>query len=873
LQVNGIISANGGNGSGPGGGGGSGGTISLTANAITGTGSITANGGNGATYGGGGGGGCIYLDSLQEFRPVITNNFIGTISAYGGGGANYGGAGTLYYLTNNPLIGINKSAMLYLDNSNNVGTNTILTSAANGANVVIQNGAIGAISLSSWAPATVMVLSNSELTSLVGQTTVTGTSMSIAAGGVFSVDGGGYPAQTGTGAGSTIGGISGGGGHGGYGGGATSISGNAYDSIQAPISQGSGGANSSSGTGGAGGGALSLNFSQNFTVNGRLSANGRAGGLNAGGGAGGSIYAVQGFGIGAAVTGTGIISANGGLGQDSGGGGAGGRIALIISPLFTGQLSASGGAGGYPGGAGTVFNRASGRQTLTINNDGVAGANTPLSTALGLPSGLFELDISGGASVVPLTPLPLLSNLNISATSALTMPTAQSNLLVAVMGNAAIAGDIDVDYLGYSQMNGPGVGNSQDNEGSGGGYGGVGGASDSGAAGGKTYGSAAAPIDFGSGGGNGADTTTGGSAGGGALHLAVSGTLTVNGNVSANGDSGLQDDSGGGSGGSVWITAGTLAGAGTISAYGGDGVFYGGGGGGGGRIAIYAPINQFIGTTNVIGGAGAVPGQSGTVSLSSTFNGLLVISQSPTGLVNSTVSSLNLAFSDMLNVGTVSAADFTLTTPTGPQSNLAVTVTSPYSLQLSFPTQTLAGTYTVQVAPPLADIFGQSAAPYSGTFTVASPTISGTITGTNGAGMAGVSVQPAGLGAVTTDTNGNYSVIVPFGWTGTVTPSLASYAFSPASTSYTSINASQTNQNYLAFQNLSLALSASISANRWTLNWNGIPNVTYQVLYATDLMTWQPLGSPIPGSSGLMEYSMPVSSSPQEFFKIQAVAP
>jgi hypothetical protein len=873
LQINGMISANGGNGSGIGGGGGSGGAIYLTANSIIGTGSITANGGNGAPYGGGGGGGCIALAGTAELR---TNLFLGAISAYGGGGVNYGGAGTLYYSTN--VSAGNQPAELYLDNDGNVGTDTTLN--VNGPIVVIQNGAIGAIQSGDWTPDAVLVLSNSELTSLIGQATVQAatvqaSSITIATGGVFSVDGGGYAAQTGPGAGSVIGGISGGGGHGGFGGGnsnSASTNGTAYDSIQAPKAVGSGGANSSAGSGGAGGGALNL-ILNTLVVNGRLSANGRAGGIDAGGGSGGSIdIGSSGFAP-LSVTGNGIISANGGASSGSGGGGAGGRIAVPTSPLFTGQLSAGGGAGGLPGGAGTVFSSSVSNQTLLINNGGLTGANTPLSSSLGLPSSPFELDISGGASVVPLTPLPLLSNLNVSASSTLTMPIAQSALSIGVIGNAAIAGDLDVDSLGYSQTNGPGAGVALNGEGSGGGYGGAGGASENGAPGGKTYGSAAGPTDFGSGGGNGADTTTGGSEGGGALRLSVTGSLTVNGNISANGDSGLQDDSGGGSGGSVWITVGTLSGAGTISAFGGDGVLYGGGGGGGGRIAVYAQTNQFTGTTNVSGGLGIVSGQPGTVSMFAGFNGLQILSQSPTGTVLNAVSSVNLIFSDILNASSVFASEFTLVTPTGPLStdNLYVAIEGPNSVQLSFPTQGAGGTYTVQVAPTVSDMFGQSLTqPYTGTFTISAPVISGTVTGTNGAGVAGVSIQATSLATVITDTNGNYSLSVPYGWTGTVTPSFGSYIFSPPSMSYASVAASVTNQNFSAFQFVSPALTASQSAGRWTLNWNGIPGVTYQVLFSTNLMTWQPLGSPIPGSSGSMEYSMPAGSNSQEFFQIQA---
>jgi hypothetical protein len=863
LQVNGIISANGANGSGIGGGGGSGGAINLTAGTITGTGSITANGGNGTPNGGGGGGGCISLYSIEEFR---TNYFLGSVSAYGGGGANYGGAGTLYFRTNNSS---GLTPVLYLDNGNNVGTNTTLTVSQ--VNVIIQKGAIGAIPTSTWIPDSVLVLSNSELTSLVGQTTVRATSLTISTGAVFSVDGVGYEAPSGFGAGSVNGGVSGGGGHGGYGGAQVGANGEAYDSIQTPVLPGGGGANSSSGIGGEGGGALTLDVVQNLIVNGRISANGRPGGSGAGGGAGGSIYIAQGLN---GMSGNGIISANGGAGSGSGGGGAGGRISLVVTGLFTGQSLAVGGTGGSPGGAGTVFTSAAGGKTLLINNGGVAGAETPLSSAYAMPSTPFELDISGGASVVPLTPLPLLSNLNVSATSTLTMPVAQSSFLISVISNAMIAGDLDVDTLGYSQTNGPGAGVAIDDEGSGGGYGGAGGASDSGAPGGTTYGSRVEPVDFGSGGGNGADTTTGGSSGGGALHLSVVGTLTVNGDISANGDSGLQDDSGGGSGGSVWLTTGTFSGTGTIAASGGDGLFYGGSGGGGGRIAIYAANNQFTGTTNVIGGAGAKPGQPGTVFLSTAYNGLQILSQSPTGLVLNAVSSVNLDFSDMLNPASVTASNFTLPTPAGvlAASNLSATVTGPYSVQLNFPAQNLNGAYTVEAATSISDMFGASLAqPYSGTFTISLPVISGTVTGTNGLGVAGVSLQSGdGLIAGTTDSNGNYSVTAPAGWTGIVTPSFGSSVFVPPSVSYTNVTSSATNQNYLVVSTIAPGLTTSLSAGNFSLNWNGIAGVTYQVLYSTNLVTWQPLGSPITGTNGPMQVVLPTGSNGAEFFQLQA---
>ncbi len=97
------------------------------------------------------------------------------------------------------------------------------------------------------------------------------------------------------------------------------------------------------------------------------------------------------------------------------------------------------------------------------------------------------------------------------------------------------------------------------------------------------------------------------------MRLTVGGTLLVNGRLSANGKTGLQDNAGGGSGGSLWLTAGALTGTGTITADGGDGELFDGGGGGGGRIAIYSPLNVFAGVVSAEGGDGAFAGQPGSI--------------------------------------------------------------------------------------------------------------------------------------------------------------------------------------------------------------------------------------------------------------------
>ncbi|MBI3161613.1 MAG: S-layer homology domain-containing protein [Chloroflexi bacterium] len=51
---------------------------------------------------------------------------------------------------------------------------------------------------------------------------------------------------------------------------------------------------------------------------------------------------------------------------------------------------------------------------------------------------------------------------------------------------------------------------------------------------------------------------------------------------------------------------------------------------------------------------------------------------------------------------------------------------------------------------------------------------------------------------VTADSLGQYAIVLPSGWTGTITPSKAGYTFSPTSVSFTNLTATQTIQNFTA---------------------------------------------------------------------------
>lgn len=73
-------------------------------------------------------------------------------------------------------------------------------------------------------------------------------------------------------------------------------------------------------------------------------------------------------------------------------------------------------------------------------------------------------------------------------------------------------------------------------------------------------------------------------------------------------------------------------------------------------------------------------------------------------------------------------------------------------------------------------------------------TISGRINNFINHGVSGVSI-----GNAITDNNGNYTVTVSAGYSGTLTPSLIAHAFNPPSISYSNITSNQINQNYTRY--------------------------------------------------------------------------
>lgn len=136
------------------------------------------------------------------------------------------------------------------------------------------------------------------------------------------------------------------------------------------------------------------------------------------------------------------------------------------------------------------------------------------------------------------------------------------------------------------------------------------------------YGDATAPTLLGSGASGGPNSGENGGYGGGRIYINSSGTLAISGTVSANGDNSASasNGSGGGAGGSVYLKASTLSGAGSVSANGGNG-YVRGGGGGGGRVAVYYDSSTFTfsNITAAYGAKGSYAGVNRDGTNGSTF--------------------------------------------------------------------------------------------------------------------------------------------------------------------------------------------------------------------------------------------------------------
>lgn len=586
TTISGSITANGGNGANDASdndsGGGAGGTISVTTQNLSGSGSISANGGLAYDGAGGGAGGRVVLSYSN------TNTFAGSWSAALGSGGSNGYQGTFLVInsTNNDVV-LPVSQSWDADPSLEGSSHTF-------RDVTIQDSSTLTI-LGHYTTGTdgIGITFNVRNFSLGAGSAITGNSLGYA-GGSRGVAG------TGPGAGQPSPSAQGGGaGYGGKGGKGAGAGGVTYGSLTAPDDLGSGGAGGGSTSvgvsGASGGAAISIQASGTVTIGGTLTMNG-GNGVNggsddmSGGGSGGSVYINC-----ATFAGGGGIEASGGNGVGGSGGGGGGRISIKYSTsnTYSGSVVATKGSGSGQEENGTLVVIDSGNNDLYLSTSQTWYAKPTVEERVQTYRDVYiQNDIT-------LT----LQGYNTTNTNGV-------GFTFNVRNFSLCSGcKIDGDGRGYpggpteaTDGYGPGRSTYQGYYQTGGaGYGGVGSTSSGGSTGGASYGSEEQPTDLGSGSAGGGSGVAGpaGSPGGGAIKIAATGTVTIDGWLSMNGIVGKQYYtnerlSGGGSGGSIFITCDTFTGTGTIQAKGGDGYNLTGysGGGGGGRIAIRYDTGQ-----------------------------------------------------------------------------------------------------------------------------------------------------------------------------------------------------------------------------------------------------------------------------------------
>jgi YD repeat-containing protein len=624
LTDNGVISANGQSVS-IGDGGGSGGSVYVTTGTLAGAGVFTANGGsnsstNGAGNGGGGGRIAVYFNSATNFTGLSNSIAAGGSSAEGIAGTN----GTVAFVdtsVTNDNLDIYQDFMIVANSA--ITYNSI--NVRNGATLTIGGGSTvnvtGGVLVTGNSSIVLQSINNSAQVNNTWQgvgATLNAATVQVDPGSSINADGQGYVAVTGPGGG--VQGNSEGASYGGVGGGEAAST--IYGSASVPVALGSGGGQYQA-PGGPGGGAVTLVVSGALINNGIISAEGGAASGFGGGGSGGSVYVTAGN-----LSGAGTFNADGGSNNTPyGGGGGGGRIAVYYASQtnYTGFATSTANGGTTPTGAspgpgtvGTVvfFDTSTTNPNLNVYQNYVIPSSTSVQyNTLTVANGA-TLTVGGGSQVAVAQAMHVTGTVIAQSIN----NTAEVNGVWAGQGVSFTAGSllvdagasINADSQGYAVLEGPGGGRAGDT--AGGSYGGAGGGRQVT----TTYGSAPTPVDLGSGGAHYQNT---GGAGGGAIQITVSGTLTNNGIISANGQvaSGF---SGGGAGGSIYVTTATLAGTGTFDANGGNNATPYGGGGGGGRVAVYsASAANFTGFTastanggTTPAGASPGPGSVGTVA-------------------------------------------------------------------------------------------------------------------------------------------------------------------------------------------------------------------------------------------------------------------
>jgi hypothetical protein len=619
VTVHGAISAGGQNGFGFQTGSGAGGSIRIDAGMIEGDGVIRANGGVNEVAGSGGRI-ALYYASLTM---ALSN-----VQARGGDGINAdSGHGTLFLKTPSQAQGT-----LVIDGANitTPEDSTPLPPGYEFDQIIFRNRARVLADVPVVATDTISVLASSRVSHTRGflpGLVVTSANVIVDSTSAFDVSAKGYRGGQRAGftnnAGETVGSVTGstvfsGGSYGGLGGALNAGVPNPIYGVPAePVWLGSGGSSRGDqfAPGGNGGGRITLAVSDTLTVDGFVQANGQAGsGFSSGGGSGGSVLLRVGT-----LNGTGRLQANGG-GNERGGGG--GRIAIFHTNLVMAvtNITTTGGPGSSAGGNGTLL-LVSNTQTngdLIVDGYGLStpSDSTPLPTNVVFDNVIFR----NGARVQLAEPLVVAGSVQVISNSIITHALGYEPGLRIEAQSLFIGANSAIDATARGYRGGQRDGNAtnaglttNNTPGStvfaGGSHGGLGGAFSAGVAN-PTYGSVTNTVLLGSGGSSRGDAVSPGGNGGGRITLVIAGGITNDGRIVADGQAGSGFSSGGGSGGSIKLSAESLSGDGTIEADGGGNEV----GGGGGRIAIY--VNTLSFATNRVtaaGGAGFGGGRAGSV--------------------------------------------------------------------------------------------------------------------------------------------------------------------------------------------------------------------------------------------------------------------
>lgn len=560
------------------GGNGAGGSVLIDVTDISGSGMISAKGGQAPGRVGGGGRIAVKYSGI--------NSFTGIVSADTGDTLSEPGTAFIYNSNTKDLTIPSSNGQWFPDdfdyNINNFILNGDIKFASRNAEALILNSS-GQTTIGENITITV-IGSYTSLTDGKGVILNLNGDVTLPASSKIKGSSYGYAQQSGYGVSNYN---SAGGSHGGYGGlNTTYVYGNAFD----PTTLGHGGARNSDSLGGSGGSALKLTTSGTLTIEGSIKMNGGVGGCLygsycGGGGAGGSVSLITNT-----IAGDGIIEANGGSGQKHGYGGGGGRVSVKYSNYnYSGTMSSTGATpGGSPG-------------TLILNdiddNDIIIPQSQTWYADPALEGSIhnFRNFTINNSSTLQLIGYNTDNTDGVGFTFTGSNFTIESGSKIDADGGGYLGGLSSRNYLVNNLSFGGGPGGGGGNECAGyfipgaGSYGGTGGRSSN-----ETYGSLTAPTDLGSGGGSGHNggSCYSGVAGGGAVKIVASDTLSIQGDITANGKNSSNLHSGAGSGGSIFLIGGTIESSVTskLEVKGGDTVDIASGNGGGGRIALYYSV-------------------------------------------------------------------------------------------------------------------------------------------------------------------------------------------------------------------------------------------------------------------------------------------